>query len=188
MSDIRILGISGSLRAGSLNTGLLLAAGEELPPGAQMEVARIDDLPLYNADLEDVVAAERLKAQIAAADAVLIASPEYNYSIPGPLKNAIDWASRPGFDSVFRGKLVGIIGASGSPVGTARGQAHLKNVLLAMVASPFPWREVTVGGARSKFEEGKLVDDATRQMLREYVAALVERAAFERSISAERSS
>ncbi len=171
---VKLLGISGSLRAASYNTALLEAARAVLAQtGVELEIARIDDLPLYNSDLGDVAAAERLKQQIAACDGLLIATPEYNYGIPGPLKNAIDWASRPAYHSAFRGKPVGLMGATGSLVGTARAQAHLKQVMLGMLAHPFPWAELLVSKASTRFVGGELVDEETRALLGQYLEAFV---------------
>ena len=170
----QILGISGSLRAGSYNTALLRTAGELLvDAGVAFDIARIDDLPHFNADLGEVESVERFKAQIAAADGLLIATPEYNHGIPGPLKNAIDWASRPAFESVFVHKPFGVMGASKSVVGTARVQGYLKMVMLGMLAVPFPGLEVLVGRAADKFEDGKLVDEDTRKFLTSYIESFV---------------
>ncbi|MBV1862353.1 MAG: NAD(P)H-dependent oxidoreductase, partial [Nannocystaceae bacterium] len=148
---MNIVGISGSLRRGSHNSGLLRAASELVPSGVtltQLSVA----MPLYDGDLDDgggPASVTEFKRAVAAADAVLIATPEYNYGIPGPLKNALDWASRPAYRSVFAGKKVALMGAAASVVGTARAQAHLKLVLLGMVAEVFPHPELLVGGSRT---------------------------------------
>ena len=166
---LRIVAMSGSLRRKSLNTALLRAAQGLLPAGVTMDILAIDHLPLYNADLEvdgppEAVAV--LKQSISDADGVLIATPEYNYSIPGPLKNAIDWASRPGYRSPFANKPVAIMGASPSPVGAARAQGQLKQVLLGMIAQVFPFPEVTVSMAAERFDDdGQLTDARTREQL-----------------------
>ncbi len=178
MSDtpLTILGIAGSLRRASFNRALLEAARELMPPGVVFEVAEIGDLPLYDADLAEggkPPPVARLEEQIAQADAVLIATPEYNYGIPGVLKNALDWASRPAFRSVFAGKPVAIVGASGGAVGTARAQGQLKQVLLGMVAEVFPYPEVLVARAQERFEEGKLTDEPTREAVRQILGAFV---------------
>src|ERR671916_1143443 len=128
-----VLGIAGSLRQGSFNTALLHFAARSLPEGARMEIARIDELPLYNDDVRlkgYPPPAQRLREQIAAADVVLIVTPEYNYSIPGVLKNAIDWASRPYGDSAWSGKPAAVMGASTGMIGTARAQYHLRQVMV----------------------------------------------------------
>jgi len=173
MNDTKILGLAGSLRERSYNRALLRAAGELLPEGATLETASIA-LPLYDADLGTPPEVEALKARVAAADALLIASPEYNYGIPGPLKNALDWVSRPAYASVMRGKAVGILGATGSRVGTARMQAHLRQVLFGMVAKVLPYPEVLVSGSSERFDDDlRLVHEPTRDVVRGYLAELV---------------
>jgi chromate reductase len=172
--EIEILGIAGSLREKSFNRALLDAAAMLLPPGATIARHDISGLPLYNADLDvepalPVVAA--LKAAVRRADAVLIATPEYNFGIPGPLKNALDWASRPGFRSPFARKPVAIIGASGGAVGTARAQGQLKQVLLGLSAIPLPRAEFLAGNAPQKFDaDGRLTDEPTRELLKAMLA------------------
>ncbi len=171
---MNLLGLSGSLRAGSLNTALLRALAEEAPEGVALKIADLTAIPLYNADLGEVVAVEALKAEIAQADGLIIATPEYNYSVPGVLKNALDWASRPAYKSVFARKPVAVIGAAASVVGTARAQAHLKNILLGMLAEVYPTPELLVGGAHKLFDaEGRLTDDATREHLRRLLVGFV---------------
>lgn len=172
---MKILMISGSLRKASTNTALLATLAELAPDGITLERAAIGDLPLYDEDLDAaaIPAVVRLKAQIAAADGIIIATPEYNYSVPGPLKNAIDWASRPGYRSVFVSKPVGLVGASGSVTGTARAQQHLKTILLALLAQPFPWPEVLVGQADAKIDGGVVTDDRTRTHLARFLEAFV---------------
>jgi chromate reductase len=178
MTHYDIVSISGSLRMGSLNTRLLEAAAALAPEGARIERFCLRDIPLYHADVEaqgipDSVQA--LKDAIAGAHGVLIATPEYNYSVPGVLKNAIDWASRPGYKSVFVGKPVAIVSASGSAIGGARAQGHLKQILLAMLAEVYPAPELAVGGASKAFDEqsGKLTDDAVKARLERFVADYV---------------
>ncbi len=164
---MKLLAIPGSLRRASLNRALLVAAGELVPPGVTLTLEEgLRELPFYDGDLDDdehrPAAVEAWKQRIAEADALVIATPEYNYGIPGGLKNALDWASRPAYRSVLRGKPVAIMSASPSAVGGARGQAHLKQVLLGVVAEVFPYPELLVGGAHHKLVDGKLVDDDTR--------------------------
>ena len=167
---MKILGIAGSLRAGSHNRALLRAAAELAPEGVEIAIwERLRDLPHYDGDLDvegkrpDVVA--ELKREIGAADALLIATPEYGYSIPGVLKNAIDWASRPGYRSELVGKPVAIMGASGGAIGTARAQAHLRETLYSTLARVFPHPGVAVGGAGGRFADGRLTDEATRRFV-----------------------
>jgi len=169
---MKILGISGSLRKASWNTAALHAAAGLLPAGFTLEVAEIGDLPLINEDLEiggfpPPVA--RFRAAVTAADALLFATPEYNASIPAPLKNAIDWGSRPA--NTFAGKPAAIIGVSGGLLGTARGQYPLRQTLgvlsLQLLAQP----EVFIGNGGQKFTDGKLTDAATRDFLGKMLAA-----------------
>ena len=176
---MNILAISGSLRAASLNTALVATLEQLAPEGVHITRAVIGDIPLYNEDLPAEARApiDRFKAEITQADAIIIATPEYNYGIPGPLKNAIDWASRPGYKSPFVAKPVGIVGASISAVGTARAQAHLKQVLLAMLAQPFPYPEVLVAQATPKVTDGVVSDATTRTFLERFLTAFVAWAA-----------
>lgn len=184
MSDgLHILGIAGSLRAGSYNRALLAATQELAPERVAIDTFDLAPLPLYNADLDtDAQRPEsviRLKEAIAAADALLIATPEYNHNVPGVLQNAIDWASRPAFRSPFAGKPVGVVGAAKGSIGTARAQEHLKVVLLAVLAHVFPHRGVLVGRAAEKFEDARLTDEPTRAFLADYLAQF---AAFARRV------
>ncbi len=176
MTMTRLLGISGSLRRGSLNTALLRAAEELVPAGTSLSMASIDEVPLYNGDLDvdgGPAPVQALKQQIDEADGLLLATPEYNYGIPGVLKNAIDWASRPGFKSVLARKPVAIVGAAPGAVGTARGQAQLKQVLLATLAEVFPYPEVLVGRAHERIRDGSLHDEETRAILRAMLESYV---------------
>ena len=171
---MRVLGISGSLRRRSYNTALLRAAAELLPDGLTLQTADLGDIPLYN---DDVLVAsgfpesvQRLRAQLAAADALLIVTPEYNYSIPGVLKNAIDWASRPP-DMPFAGKPAAIIGATSGMFGTVRAQQHLRQILTMLDVHVLNKPEVLVAQAREKFDaDGQLVDANTRK----FVALLLQ--------------
>ena len=171
---IRILGISGSLRKGSFNTGLLHAAQELLPGGMVLEIADISAIPIYNEDINKAGQPEpvkSLKAQIRAADGLLIATPEYNYSVPGVLKNALDWASRPPEEQVFSGKPLAIMGAGGR-MGTSRAQHHLRQIAVFLNMFPLNRPEVMVQQARSKFEPtGYLVDEASRHEVEDLLIA-----------------
>jgi len=173
---MKILGIPGSLRRASLNRALLVAAQELAPKEVEFGIVDLHAIPMFNADLDDesqLVAIETFKQSIADADAVLIATPEFNYGIPGVLKNAIDWASRPAYRSVFAGKPVAVISASPSTMGGVRAQAHLKLVLLGMASEVFPYPEFVVAQAHQKFEEGRLVDESTQEHLAELLTSLV---------------
>ena len=173
---MRILAISGSLRRDSHNTSLLRAAGDLLGPGDTLELWRgLREVPPYDQD-DDLgpapVAVASLRDAVASADAVLIATPEYNHSIPGALKNALDWASRPFATNVFRGKPVAVIGASAGLFGAVWAQAELRKVLTAMGARVVDV-ELPVGQAAEKFDaDGRLLDETTRDRLGEAVAAL----------------
>ena len=179
---MRILGISGSLRNGSYNTGLLRAAQESAPDGVEVDLYEgLAHLPPYDQDVQDhepQAAVRDLRERIAAADAVLIATPEYNRSIPGVLKNAIDWASRPFPDNALRGKPVAILGASTGSYGALWAQMELRKVV-GIAGARVLEGELPVPRAHERFdEEGRLVDD----MLRDRLAGVVERLAEEAGI------
>jgi chromate reductase len=173
---MNILGICGSLRAGSFNRRALEALALSMPAGVGFETAGIGDLPLYDQDVQargipDAVTA--LADRIRAADAVVIATPEYNFSIPGPLKNAIDWVSRVK-DQPFAGKTVGLIGASMGAMGAVRAQLHLRHVLVFLDGRPINKPEVLISAAHQKFDaEGKLTDDITRTVLKAFADSLI---------------
>ena len=172
---MKVLGISGSLRKGSWNTAVLRAAQGLAPAGMTIDRAEIGDIPLYNEDVRTAgppPSVERLRAKIAAADALLVVSPEYNFSVPGVLKNAIDWASRPP-NQPFNEKPVAIMGASGGPVGTARGRYHLRQVLYGLNAFVLNKPEVFIREAASKFDEtGNLTDETTKEFIGRLLASL----------------
>jgi chromate reductase, NAD(P)H dehydrogenase (quinone) len=172
-----VLGLSGSLRRDSHNRKLLRAAAEELPPGARLAVwDGLAGLPAYDQDLDVAPAppeVRRLREALAVADAVLVSTPEYNHSIPGALKNALDWASRPFAHNVLRGKPVAVIGASTGLFGAVWAQAETRKVLKAIGADVVE-RELPVGSADSAFdEEGRLVDPDMRAELAAIVGELV---------------
>lgn len=162
------LGFCGSLRAGSYNRMLLRAAGELLPSGVEFEVAEFGDLPLYNGDLETNAyppAAAALKEKIRAADAILIVSPEYNRSIPGPLKNMLDWTGRPPADNPWPGKYVYVMGASSGNIGTALMQYDLKKLLLYYGCQVMGRPEFYLNYTDKFDAQGKLVDQKTKELL-----------------------
>lgn len=174
---IKILAISGGLRAASTNTALLRAAQQLAPEGVEIEIYDgIRDLPYFDEDLEgDVPAAVvELRERIRDADGVLIASPEYNYSIPGALKNLLDWASRPYGQSFLTDKPVAIMGASGSQFGTVRAQNHLRDVFHWLDSQVVTKPEVHVGANYTRFDEqGNLTDETSRGLIAGLIAALV---------------
>jgi chromate reductase len=175
--SLTILGISGSLRRISFNTMLLRAFGEALPAGHRFVEADISNLPLYNDDVRlqgYPEPAARFRKQLAEANAVVFATPEYNYSVPGGLKNAIDWASRPP-DQPFARKPVTMLSASTSVLGGARAQYHLRQMLVFLDALPLNKPEVFVAQAPSRFDEnGKLTDETTRSLLEQSAKALID--------------
>lgn len=177
MSDpLRILGIAGSLRRASYNRLALEAAKSLVPEGARLDSFELDDIPIFNQDAEQPAPepVRRFKEAIRAADAILIATPEYNYSIPGVLKNAIDWASRPYGDSAWAGKPVAIMGASPGLFGTARAQYHLRQVFVFLDMHAVNQPEVMIGQAAQRFDEqGRLTDDKTREKIAQLLASLV---------------
>jgi len=175
---MRILGISGSLRRDSHNTALLRAAAEMLPPGVELELFDgLRDVPPYDADIDTPElqgpGVDALKDAIQRADAVLIATPEYNHSIPGVLKNALDWASRPVSTNVLRGKPAAVVGASTGLFGAVWSQAETRKVLAAIGADVVD-RELPVMQAHMQFDEyGNLREEDLRSQLADHVAALV---------------
>ena len=172
---LAFVGLLGSLRKGSYNAMLMRAAGDLLPFESTLSLAPIGDLPHYDADLDAAGAPEpvhRFKAQLRAADAIVIVSPEYNYSVPGFLKNAIDWASRKP-DPALDGKPGLIMGASTGAFGTIRMQHHLRQICVAVNVRLLTRPEVAIGKAQEKFDaEGRLVDESTRELVRSALAAL----------------
>ena len=172
---MKILAVSGSLRRESHNTSLLRAARELLPPDAGLELWEgLKAVPPYDEDDDADPAPEavaRLRAAIAGADAVLFATPEYNSSVPGQLKNALDWASRPLAANVLRNKPVAVVGASTGAFGAVWAQAELRKILAAIGARVLD-AQVAVGHAPTRLEDGRLIDPELRGQLREVVAAL----------------
>jgi chromate reductase len=172
---MKVLAISGSLRKGSFNTLALRAAQKLAPAGISIEIADISQIPLYNEDVHDAgdpAAVTALKAQIRAADAVLLATPEYSFSIPGVFKNTLDWLARPP-EPPFNGKAVAILGASSGQVGTARAQYHLRQVLQGMSAFTVNRPEIFIREAATKFSAtGELTDATTAKLIPELLDAL----------------
>jgi chromate reductase len=174
---IKVLGIAGSLRKGSYNKATLRAAVEMVPHGMTIEIFDIAPIPPYNEDVKQQgfpPPVEELRGKIRAADAVLIVTPEYNYSIPGVLKNAIDWASRPP-DQPFDGKPVAIMGASPSLFGSARAQYHLRQCFVFLNALVMNRPEVMIAQAAHKFDDqGGLTDATTRAFIGKHLASLAD--------------
>lgn len=170
---VRVLGISGSLRQGSFNTATLRAAQELVPDGMAVETAEIGDIPLYNDDVRQQgypPVVEELRRRVRQADGLLLVTPEYNYSIPGVLKNAIDWVSRPP-EQPFDGKPVAIMGASPGAMGSARAQYHLRQCFVFLNGYVLNRPEVMITAAATKFDDaGRLTDQATRDFI---AAALI---------------
>jgi len=175
-TTFHILGFAGSLRKGSFNRSILRAANELLPPGVELEIFDLEGIPLFNQDYDQnpPEKVKEFKAKIRAADAILIATPEYNYSIPGVLKNAIDWASRPYGDNSLEGKPVAIMGASPGMLGTARAQYHLRQSFVFLNMHPLNRPEVMVTFASDKIDkDGKLIDSKTRELIRQLLENLM---------------
>jgi chromate reductase, NAD(P)H dehydrogenase (quinone) len=176
-NTIAILGIAGSLRRASYNRAALRAAQLLVPEDATLDTVELDGIPGFNQDEESHPPAKvvELKARVRAADAVLFVTPEYNYSILGVLKNAIDWASRPYGDNAWNGKPVAVLGASVGMLGSARAQYHLRQVFVFLNMYPVNQPEVMIAHAAERFDAtGNLIDaqaqDLIRQLLRNLVA------------------
>jgi chromate reductase len=176
MADMRFLGFAGSLRRASYNRGLIRAAAELAPTGIVVDVFDLHDLPMYNQDVEDAGEPESViafKQALGRADALLVATPEYNHGVPGVLKNAIDWASRPRVTSPLRDRAVAVMGASPGQGSTARAQAHLRDAFVFTGACVMPLPELLVGAAASHFDsDGHLTDAALRASVAELLEAL----------------
>ncbi len=174
--QITILGFAGSLRKGSYNKAILRAALELSPQDVKLEIFDLEGIPPYNMDLENRMPekVKEFKAKIRAADAILIATPEHNYSVPGVLKNAIDWASRPPGDNSFEGKPVGIMSASTGMLGGARAQYHLRQMFVFLDMHPVNRPEVIVASASEKIDDkGRVIDRKTREKIKELLESLV---------------
>ena len=174
-SSIRLLGISGSLRKQSYNSGALNAITSVLPDGMTFTRADLTSLPFYSADVEQIGlpdAVQRFRAEVAAADALIFAVPEYNFSLPGVLKNALEWLSRPPA-SPADGKPCAVLGASVSPLGTARGQFHFRHVAVSLNMIMVNIPHVDINSAKTKFDaESHLTDQASLDALRQLLTEL----------------
>lgn len=176
-TDLKVLGISGSLRAQSFNSGALRAAQDLVPGGMTVEIADIAGVPLYSGDVEAEGMPEAvtgLRGRVANADGLLIATPEYNYSVPGVLKNVIDWVSRPP-DQPFHGKPIAILGASRGGSGTMRAQYHLRQPFVFLNGLIMNRPELMISGSPDLFdEESNLTDQATRERLSAFLEAFAD--------------
>jgi chromate reductase len=172
---IKIVGICGSLRAGSYNKAVLRIAEEVKPADMTMETAEIGDFPLYNADIQAKgfpAPVERVAAQVKAADGLLFVTPEFNFSVPGALKNAIDWLSRLS-PQPCDDKPVAIMGAAAGALGTGRAQYELRRICVFLNMHPLNKPEVFIGAAHTKFDAaGKLTDEPTREFIKQLMVAL----------------
>ena len=177
MDQMVILGIAGSLRKQSYNRALLRAAQQLTPEGARIDIIEIDGLPGFSQDDEANPPAKvlELKQRVRSADAILFVTPEYNYSVPGVLKNAIDWASRPFGDNAWNGKPVAIMGASVGTFGTARAQYHLRQMFVFLNMCAVNQPEVMIANAATAFDEqGQLVNETSRKLIGQLLEQLVE--------------
>ena len=172
-AHFQVLGICGSLRQKSYNMAALRAAGELMPPGLKLRITSIAELPIYNFDVQEKgfpAPATKLRDEILAADALLFASPEYNWTVGAPLKNAIDWMSR--FQpQPFNNKPAALFSATGGPLGGARGQYDLRRILDGLGVHWLRKPEVFIGMSAGKFAEGKLTDETTRKFLTDEMVA-----------------
>ena len=174
-TPLRVLGFAGSLRQASFNRALLRSAIELQPSSMAIEIFELDALPIFNEDVEakgDPPAVVAWKAAILAADALLIAGPEYNFGMSGVLKNAIDWGSRPPGKSAFAGKPTAIVGASAGPGATRLAQLMTRQVLAALAIPVMPMPMFMLGTAGEKFQEGRLTDERSRELLRRVLTGL----------------
>jgi chromate reductase len=174
-SRIKLLGISGSLRAQSYNSGALSVVGSVLPEDMEFGVVSLSDLPFFNADVEQrgfPAAVESFRRNVAAADALIFAVPEYNFSVPGVLKNALEWLSRPP-NPPTNGKPCAVFGASVSPLGTARGQFHFRHICVSLNMIAVNTPHVDIANAKTKFDaQGRLNDQASIDLIRQLVGEL----------------
>lgn len=170
---MKLLAITGALRKESFNTQLLRAVKKLAPPGMEIEIVTLYGVPLYDGDEEQKhgvpAIVKALQEKVRQADGVIISTPEYNFSIPGVLKNGLDWLSRSG--NPFKWKRVGVMGASEGPIGTARSQYHLRQNLVGLEAITMPKPEIFVALADSKFANGELKDEATKKVITTWLAA-----------------
>lgn len=182
-----VVGLAGSLRRGSYNRALLRTATEVAPPTLHIDIHELDCIPLYNSDVEAVgvpTSVVQLREAIGKADALLIATPEYNHGVPGVLKNTIDWLSRPPQNSALNGKVAAVMGASRGITGTARAQSQLRQSFVFTNTYMLLQPEILVGHAHEKFDaDGRLVHQATRDVLTVFLERFTELIALHASAS-----
>lgn len=174
---MKILAISGSLRKDSMNMAALRTLQQRAPEGVEVTLADYGDVPLYNGDLEadgTPTGVEAFRAAITEADAVIISTPEYNYSVPGVLKNALDWASRPAFNSSLTRKKVAVMSVSPAFTGGVRAQAHLKYILSGIQSDQIPMGEVVIGSAHTQIEGGVITNEATVGHLDKMLSTIID--------------
>jgi chromate reductase, NAD(P)H dehydrogenase (quinone) len=180
MADLKVLGITGSLRKASYNTAALRACQELLPQGMSLRITSIADLPMYNQDVFDAGLPDpvkRFRKEVAEADGLLIASPEYNFSVPGVLKNAIDWGSRPYGDSAWSGKPVALMSAAMGVAGGIRAQYQVRQCFVFLNMDAVVQPEVAIASAPQRFDEmGNLTDETSKKMIRQLLENLIAKA------------
>ncbi len=180
----RLLGLSGSLRRASNATAVLRTLADRLAPDISMDIFDVGRLPLYNEDLDDEgevpveppAAVTELRALVRACDGIVVVSPEYNHGIPGVLKNAIDWASRPGYSCPLTGKPVKVMTTATSPLGGARAQAWLNEAFHSTLSRVVPGKQVVIGRIATKVKEGRLVDEDTINFALNAIDQLIDEA------------
>ncbi|HUD05139.1 MAG TPA: NAD(P)H-dependent oxidoreductase [Patescibacteria group bacterium] len=172
---MKILGVGGTLRKGSYSKALLLEAQKLAPEGIVIELTDIGNFPLYNPDIEMPSVVQDFKNKVKAADAILFSTAEYNYSVPGSLKNALDWASRPYGDNSWEDKPAAIMSESVGMLGGVKAQYHLRQMMLFINMHPLNRPEVVVGNVAEKFNaQGNLTDEHTKEKIKELVQSLVD--------------
>jgi chromate reductase len=184
--QFHLLGVSGSLRRGSACAAVLRTLAGRLPLGTVMTIASLDRLPLYNEDenrTDILLAIDAFKTEIGTADGLVVISPEYNHGISGVLKNAIDWVSRPGYDSVLKNKPVLVMSASNSPFGGVRAQLQLRETFASTLSRVVALCQVVIGQASTKIADGKLVDEATLAFISDAIGDLLDEISLVRQIS-----
>jgi chromate reductase len=175
--SISLLGISGSLRSAAASTAILRTLAKRMPADATLTLRPLADIPLYNEDEtrpQALAAVETFKREIAAADGLIVISPEYNHGISGVLKNAIDWASRPGYDGVLKNKPVLVMSSATSPLGGARAQLQLRELFASTLSRVVARRQIVIGQTGQKIQDGELTDAATLAFIDDGVGDLID--------------